>query len=125
MKPDEPIVPKELGHHTPEQIAKAFAYAPKVLAKLVERGYPLVSFQLFEDASGRLILGMVSDFALDDGRSGIPKEDWEFACSLVKSRRPIMDSSGQAGVQFCCGLVLAAEEEEKEELLPPRSRRGL
>lgn len=101
-----------MDHHTPEQIAKAFAYAPTILQKLSDRGLKFARFELFHDGSGCLILGDVVRRGLTS-QSTVAAEDWEFASSLVHSRRPIIHREDVVGIQFCCGLVNAAEEAEK------------
>ena len=87
-------------HHTPEQVSKAFAKAPEILSELVEAGVKLPRFELFEDASGSLILGKEGE---------ITNKQWELASNLVYSRRPLM-CDDRIGIAFCCGLVTAAEE---------------
>ena len=86
------------GHHTSEQVDKAFAYAPTVLRKLVEAGVGLPSLQLYEDASGTLRLGQDPT-----------QEQCDLAMSLVRSNRRD-NFSDQIAINFCCGLVAAAEE---------------
>ena len=96
-------------HHSQEQIAKAFAYAPRILQKLTQAGVGFPRFVLFEDASGSLILGCEAN--------NITREQYELACSLVRSRRIISNlfyegpaSEQPIGIEFCCGLISAAED---------------
>ena len=88
------------GHHTPEQIEKAFAYAPIVLRKLKEAGVELPVLKLYGDASGQLSLGRK-----------VTEDQYKLAISLVKSQRQSMFGD-RVAIDFCCGLVLAAEEAE-------------
>ncbi len=89
---------KSYGHHTPEQVEKAFAHAPTILRKLTEAGVESPRFRLFSDASGTLELGYD------------PTQDQlDLAISLVYSRRRSLTSEVVA-IDFCCGLVTAAEE---------------
>lgn len=85
-------------HHTPEQVKKAFAYAPQVLRQLQEAGVEYPSLLLYEDASGQLNLGQK-----------VTTEQFKLATSLVKSRRQSMFTKAVT-IDFCCGLVLAAED---------------
>lgn len=85
-------------HHTPEQVEKAFAYAPTILRKLKDAGVPLPSFTLYEDASGRLNLG-----------TNITNKQYDLAVNLIRSRRESMFSD-EIAIDFCCSLVTAAEE---------------
>lgn len=94
------------GHHTPEQVEKAFAYAPTILRKLAVAGMPLCSFQLYSDASGRLILG----WKYGDKPT---RKQFKLAEKLVYSNRRICNND-QIGIAFCCGLITAAEEVENE-----------
>lgn len=87
-------------HHTPEQVSKAFAKAPEILRGLIEAGVKFPRFELFEDASGSLILGREGE---------ITNEQWKLASSLVYSRRALM-CDDRIGIEFCCGLVTAAEK---------------
>jgi len=89
------------GHHTPEQVQKAFGKAPEILHELVEAGVKLPRFELFEDASGSLILGREGE---------ITNEQYNLASKLIYSRRPDMQSN-QISIAFCCGLVTAAEKD--------------
>ena len=85
-------------HHTEEQVAKAFAYAPTVLRKLTEAGVQLPSLTLYADASGTLSLG-----------ESVTSKQYELAVSLVRSQRQSMHCKG-VSINFCCGLVTAGEE---------------
>lgn len=87
------------GHHTPEQVDKAFAYAPKILRRLKEVGVTLPSFTLYDDASGTLNLG-----------NKITPQQYELAIVLVHSKRLSMLSDDKIAIDFCCGLVTAAEK---------------
>ena len=87
------------SHHTPEQVDKAFAYAPTILRKMVEAGVSFPRFELYPDASGSLLLG-----------GGVTKEQYELAGKLVYSNRSIM-STKEVGIIFCCGLVTASERD--------------
>lgn len=84
-------------HHTPKQIAKAFKYVPTILKQLKEAGVLYPSFRLYEDASGTLYLG-----------DEVTSDQYELAVKLIKSRRQSLFSKGIA-IDFCCGLVVAAE----------------
>lgn len=90
-------------HHTPEQVKKAFAYAPTVLRKLKEAGVGFPSLKLYDDASGQLSLG-----------DNPTQEQCDLAISLVRSRRRCM-CTGEVSIDFCCGLVTAAEEAEESD----------
>ncbi len=87
------------AHHTPEQVQKAFALAPKILQLMKDAGVKLPKFELFEDASGSLILGREGE---------ITNEQYELASNLVYSRRAMYGD--RIGIVFCCGLVVAAEK---------------
>lgn len=86
---------------------KAFLKAPTILRELKQAGVRLPRFELFEDASGRLILGKASQ---------ITDEQLNLAADLVHSLRiswcmECMTDPEHAGadhdvaIQFCCGLV--------------------
>lgn len=92
-------------HHTPEQVQKAFQYAPVLLRKLKEAGLQFPSIQLYEDASGTLILGSQKE---------VTDEQAELASTLIYSRRGT-SFGDNVGIRFCCGLVKAAEEAEHEQ----------
>jgi len=107
----------EDGHHTPEQVDKAFAYAPTILRKLSEAGVPLPSLELFADASGRLHLGNTNN--------KITNKQYKLAEDLLYTTRPYetfcdrcfagedpAEHTHEIGLTFCCGLVTAAEEAE-------------
>ena len=87
-------------HHTPEQVKKAFSYAPILLHKLTDAGVQFPSLTLYEDASGTLNLG-----------ENITMKQYDLAMSLVKSRRQSLLAEG-IGIDFCCGLVIEAEQED-------------
>lgn len=102
-------------HHTQEQVAKAFAYAPVILNKLSEAGVAFPCFELYSDASGRLRLGNTDN--------NITEEQYKLAQDLLFTVRPYemfceqcmnkddpKEHTHEVGVTFCCGLVTAAEE---------------
>ncbi len=100
-------------HHTPEQVAKAFAYAPVILQKLRDAGVRLPCIELYGDASGRVYLGDTDD--------KITNRQYRLAQDLLHTARPYEmlcvkcldgepDHPHKVGVTFCCGLVTAAEE---------------
>lgn len=92
---------EESAHHTEKQIAAAFSYAPKVLKRLRDAGCKLVSLELFSDASGTL------HFNMRDG--DLSDELVELGAELVRSQR-FNWSENSLCIDFCCGLVLAAED---------------
>ena len=82
------------SHHTPAQIAAAFAKAPKILAELTTLGAEYPSFELYGDASGTLWIGRE------------PAKPLLYrAQELVRSNRLTLGMSEHVGIQFCCGLV--------------------
>lgn len=93
------------GHHTPEQVDKAFAYAPTILRKLKEAGVPNPHFRLFEDASGTLLIGNYAT-----------AKQCDLAETLIRSNRWSGGLAREVGINFCCGLVTAAEAAAEEEL---------
>jgi len=104
---DKEIILSE-GHHTQEQIDKAFAAIPKLLRLLQDAGIQNPSVELHADASGKLVLGTT----MDDFTNG----QIEFAMDLVKSQRPydMLGLSDKIGITSCCGFVTFAEELEKK-----------
>lgn len=104
-------------HHATEQVDKAFAYAPTILRKLKKAGVSYARFELYADASGRLLLG--------EENETITEDHLRLAQNLLKSNRPYQmfceqclkegdgyhsEHAHPIGVTFCCGLVTAAEE---------------
>lgn len=88
------------GHHTEEQVDKAFAAVPKLLRKLIEAGCENPWVELHGDASGKIILGR-NEYVTD--------KQIELAIDLVKSRRYSSDD-GYIGITSCCGFVSFAED---------------
>jgi hypothetical protein len=82
------------GHHTPEQVARAFSRAPEVLRQLKEAGADSPRITLFSDASGRLSFG---------SQRPTP-EQATLATSLVHSQR-WSSAPREYAIDFCCGLV--------------------
>jgi hypothetical protein len=95
-----PDNPQRTEHHTEEQAKRAFAYAHTVLQKLGEVGLPLASIELFYDGSGSLHLNKRPTTT-----------QATIAQGLVRSQR--WSFTGRPTLDFCCGLVSAAEEAAK------------
>lgn len=90
------------GHHTKEQVDKAFAAMPKLLRRLEEAGCENPSVELFSDASGCVLIGR---------RKDVTEEQIDLAVDLVKSRRISVDKSTNVIITSCCGFVSFAEED--------------
>ena len=85
---------EEMSHHTPEQIRKALARAPEILAKCKAMGLLFPSLELFDDASGTLWF-----------EGGATPEQRGKATALIRSQRPLVRREHRLGIPFCCGLI--------------------
>jgi|CXWL01.1.fsa_nt_gi hypothetical protein len=88
-----------MSHHTPEQIRKAFARAPEILAECKAMGLLFPSLELFDDASGTLWF---------EGKT--TPEQWRKVTTLMRSQRPV-GRGHRVGIPFCCGLIDHGEGE--------------
>ena len=96
------------SHHSPEEIKAAFEKTPGILNQLKEAGCKYPRFELFEDASGYLILGKEGE---------VTGSQWELASNLVHSVRTRwcmecledapQEHKHEIAIQFCCGLTYA------------------
>lgn len=90
--------------HSPERVEAAFAAAPRILRRLEVAGVEHPRFELFVDGSGSLVLGR-----------RVTSEQFDLACSLVRSRRLAFHRADDlVAIDFCDGLLAAVEAREKE-----------
>ena len=95
---------EEMSHHTPEQIRKALARAPEILAKCKAMGLLFPSLELFDDASATLWF----EGKIDPGQLGK-------VTALIHSQRPFVTRGHRLGIPFCCGLIDHDEGKEADD----------
>ena len=101
-------------HHTPEQVAAAFSVAPKILRELQEIGFTYPHFDIYSDASGRLVL------CRREEQLNYTPEQFEKAANLIHSARldwvrleyvgdemKVIETD-EISIHFCDGLIQAA-----------------